>query len=327
MNLFRGHSDATWQLLPCAQREGSLIEGLVSNNVNEGIQKLARYRWLNESDEKLKRRVELALRNYFQIRTIFAFLEVARDWRIDESMVSTVDSDEAQNKASPYKFLTSYMESNTISSYCGVCLHSQITAQHHGVPTSLLDFSSSFEIASDFASRDAYKNGRSHLAVWAIVDSPPLDLCHAFGLESPYLQHQKSYMLLNSCADITYYETGKWIPFETRLSNTMPLGSVFKVTLLQSEVESLRARLRVAGTRLYMMGTPMYESAKSLQRRIDCRRNNFCNDVKNKLQIHIDWDLVPIDEKHRPKTMAQPRDYCEKRCNDHCNTVFSTTFK
>ena len=274
LNLFRGHRDAEWQMLPTAHREDSWIGQLVSKNIVDGYQRFTRYRWLDETDEKFERRIDLALRSFYQTRMIAAYDEVAKEWGITIDLISESDRDDASQKLTPYERLTFCMASQWIPPFDTSDLYSQIIAQHHGVLTPFLDFSSSFEVAADFASREACDNGQSHIAVLAIADSPPFNLYHAFGVESPYLQQQKSYMLLNSCADLTFYESGKWIPFETRLSNTMPLGSVFKITLPYSEVESLRTRLSVLRTPLYMMGTPMYESVQAVQRRIDCRRQS-----------------------------------------------------
>ena len=281
----------------------------------------------NETDDRFHRRVELALRSYFQIQIIVAFEELARDWGILDSCDQAANSKAKSDVYTGFDRLTSYMASDRIPWLRTRNPLSRIRAQHHGINTPMLDFTSSYFVALDFASRGSHECSGSHLAVWAIVDSPPLDFSHPYSVVSTYLQTQRSFMLFNSSADKAFYECGQWIPFETRLSNTMPLGSVFKVTLPFSEVESLVKWLRLTTSPLYMMGTPMYESVLSMQRRVDCLKTKFCDEVRRRVQCQIDWDQVQIDIRHQSQAQAQEATFCETRCNDHCNTMFSTTFK
>lgn len=327
LNLFRGHRDATWQLLPTAHREDSWIGPIVAMNLTDGIEKLAPYRWGEESDEKYKRRVELALRRFFQNQLVYVYQELAIEWGIEGQTSLACDSEDAGPASSDYKQLTSFMASTQIPWFEARNLYVQIAAQHHGVHTPLLDFTSSFEIAADFATRDTRVDGGSHIAIWAIVDSPPFNFYHRFGVDSPYLQRQKSYMLLNSSADLFYYESGDWLPFETRLANTMPLGSVFKITMEHSDLESLRNRLGIIYSPLYMLGTPAYETSESVRQRVECLKTAFCNEVQSRVQSQLDWGQVMIEQSPNDAAMEDTTDYCNFRCNNHCNTMFSQTFK
>ena len=328
LNLFRGQADADFTLLPSAHRTESRIAKLAKANVTEGCRRLVRYRWLQETAEQFTRRVELALRSFFQFDAIRKYQEVCRELKIGDYDVSRPYGNSVAEVTPSYDQIVSYLKSDTVPWLrCTSNSRVRLQAQHHGIDTPLLDFTSSYQVALDFATRDIEKLENKRIAVWSIIASPTLDLYHAFDISSPYFQSQRSYMLVNPSADKTYYEFGSWIPFENRLSNTMPLGTVFKLTLPYSELESLRSRFHMFHTPLYMMGTPMYESTDNIQYRIQCLRTEFVEKVWSKVRSHIEWENVPNDETQKSEVGLLETNYCSDRCNDHCNTLFSTTFQ
>ena len=326
LNLYRGQTDADLPLLPSAHRQESPIAELARRNVADGFDRLAVYRWRDETDDKFQRRVELALRSYFQLATLAAYRASAHEWGINDYDPAL----DGRSHAHPgiraeLGHIVTYLRDNKIPwSNCKEYASDYIQAQHHGIDTPMLDFTSNSKVAVDFATRNTEQLNGADIVVWAITADPPFSFYCPYDQNQPYFQSQGSYMLLNSAADIAYYESGNWLSFESRLFYEMPLGTVFEVRLPSAEAGSLRSMLDQS---LFQLGTPSFESVKATKERVEAKRKEFRSAVYDKIVSDIDWDNVPVDSSHRRVHRAAYTDFCSKRCNKHCNTAFSSTFK
>ncbi len=243
--IFRGQPECDLQLLPSIHRLGGPVTAA---------------RFYGDPDISCEQQVN------FEKLVLFAFLEAC-----DHSGLSVPgDSLAVRGRATQFDAL------GEESSWPTQDLHEVLAfAQHHGVPTCLLDWTRSSYIATYFAAssamgqlRDSDKHLDGHLAVWVLsTRATGFDIIQPPGGTSPYLAAQSGLFTVSRI-----HEPGSNIFLPTSLdldSRVKPgpddLSHLQRLTLPRSEAADLLegcARLGVTGSKLF----PGYEGiAKSVR--------------------------------------------------------------
>ncbi len=139
------------------------IEQFVESNKHEYERFLHCYMWKHESVEAFQLRFELALRDYIESEIVFQFQQFA----LDKEFVNL--SPKERVRASNLEQIRDFLKCDKIP-LAPRTRYASLLAQHHGVPTRLLDWSSSLDVAIDFAvggvSSPDTSNGR--IVIWVI---------------------------------------------------------------------------------------------------------------------------------------------------------------
>lgn len=165
---YRGQSK-DYPLVPTACRGGSYkwtrkwIDQFVESHNHEYVRFLERYKWQHESVEAFQVRFELALRNYIESEIAFQFQQFV----IEKEFVNL--SPKEKVRASTLEQIRHYLKSDKIP-LPPRTRYASLLAQHHGVPTRLLDWSSSLNVAIDFAvgGVSCSENSNGRIVIWVI---------------------------------------------------------------------------------------------------------------------------------------------------------------
>ncbi len=260
--IFRGqNSDAEdWKLHPSAMRNR-----MITDFVNEHFEYWYdrnhlddhnRANWKNKSDEEFQRHIEIALHVTVEVSLVWTFERLA------DEVGLPVPGDQTSPGGSVYGASTHDTMKLLLNFYSGSFRADGIShrpkktiygfAQHHRIPTRLLDWTFKPLVAAFFAAyaEKPLKPQPDRVVVWAIklddLKTTSLSLArHLYGnMAFPYAQ--AGVWLYDHKADAKYYECGDYQPFENELAN-IPNGGVYKLTLPYSKKGDLLDLLQRKG--------------------------------------------------------------------------------
>ena len=255
-NIYRGHSNSSWLLVPSAFRD----------DVNFGnFTPQPPY-----SDESPKGRLPyLGSHLHSEVRAVFLFLEYADqhglttplDYATTTSGMQLIHAALMDNKEHDYSELFPSRD----------FWKSTALAQHHGVPTRLLDWSESPLVACFFAAygassfRESSPEKDQKIAVFRFStyhssEKDPIKLIRAPAHDNDHLRQQKGVFTLDVEANIHYVNTGRWRRLEDIPNTSKQLE---RVTLPAAESDELLRLLFDLGVSRYSLMPTLDNAARA----------------------------------------------------------------
>jgi len=154
--VFRGQPDSSYELIPSAFRapEINALRPLVERVKHHEIFNSG---WFEEFTEKKRQSCYYFCAFYFAIKQ---FYEFALELGLTDEIISLDD---------PYGMAGFDLEADGMNHYREICAHSIVAlAQHHRIPTPLLDWTKKPEIAAHFAISTPIKEAHRDIAIYAL---------------------------------------------------------------------------------------------------------------------------------------------------------------
>lgn len=268
--IFRGQVDACWRLTPSAMRENGIIER-ATERYYKAYMDMVDDLFEPDPPEDHERNV----RNYAWVYVHAKFEEqVVKDFvDLTDRAGQVIPSHEERFVTNQERF------SNTppkldIDQQRNFERIEYALAQHHGIPTRILDWTYDPFVASYFAIEDITSNKSGFLAVWALdtsnidLDRSDMSILRPYTYKFGYLRSQKGLFSLDKNLSSEYQKSSHWrsleeiIPEYRRTSSNSPIR---RIVLPINQVVKLNIALSKWGYRKFTMKPSLSNIADSAQ--------------------------------------------------------------